>query len=217
MQSRAEVTTRYAQAYVKAKRKDPGRIMDDVMSVTGWSRDNARRRLTAAAKRPPGAGRQVATTPRRPRSLKFSHDALKVLQRVWAASGGLCGKCLAASMSTQLDGLERHGELVLGVDRYSLTVRSELPSMSAASMDRYLKPRPELTPLTADTGTVTTSSAVARVIVAVARRPRTTRCRPVGSRSRSRRLRTAAVAALWLPHPGPWRAGRSRMPRAAPR
>ena len=88
MQSRAEVTTRYAQAYVKAKKSERGRILDDVVSVTGWSRDNARRRLTAAAKRPPGAGRQVAKTARRPRSLKFSYDALKVLQRVWSASGG---------------------------------------------------------------------------------------------------------------------------------
>ena len=137
---RVRSTTRYAQAYVKAKKSERGRILDDVVSVTGWSRDNARRRLTAAAKRPAGAGRQVAKTARRPRSLKFSYDALKVLQRVWAASGGLCGKYLAASMSTQLDGLERHGELVLGVDRYSLAVRAELLSMSAASIDRYLKP-----------------------------------------------------------------------------
>ena len=29
-------------------------------------------------------------------------------QKVWAASGGQCGKYLAASMRTQLDALERH-------------------------------------------------------------------------------------------------------------
>ena len=44
-----------------------------------------------------------------------------------------------ASMRIQLDGLERHGELVEGVDRYSCAVRSELLAMSAASIDRYLK------------------------------------------------------------------------------
>ena len=71
---------------------------------------------------------------------KFSYDALKVLQRVWAASGGQCGKYLAASMRTQLDGLERHGELVDGVGRYSMAVRAELLAMSAASIDRYLRP-----------------------------------------------------------------------------
>jgi hypothetical protein len=66
---------------------------------------------------------------------------VKVLQRVWAASGGQCGKYLAASMALQLDGLERHGELVDdGVERYSPAVREELLTMSAASIDRYLRP-----------------------------------------------------------------------------
>jgi hypothetical protein len=140
MQSRAEVTSRYAKAYVKASKTDKGRVLDEVVSVTGWSRDNARRRLVAAAKRPPGAGRLVAKPPRKQRASKFSYDAVKVLQRVWAASGGQCGKYLAASMVIQLDGLERHGELVDGLDRYSRAVREELLSMSPASIDRYLKP-----------------------------------------------------------------------------
>lgn len=139
MTSRAEVTTKYAKAYAKASKKDKGRVLDDVVSVTGWSRDNARRRLVAAADRPPGAGRQVAKQPRKPRTPKYSYDALKVLQKVWAASGGQCGKYLVVSMQLQLTGLERHGELVDGADRYSDQVRRELLSMSAATIDRYLK------------------------------------------------------------------------------
>lgn len=140
MRARAEVTSRYAKAYVKAGKKDKGRVLDQVVEVTGWTRDNARRRLCEAAKLPAGAGRRVANKPRKPRSPKYSYDAVKVLQRVWAASGGQCGKYLAASMRTQLDGLERHGELAFGLGRYSQAVRAELLSMSAASMDRYLKP-----------------------------------------------------------------------------
>lgn len=139
MTSRAEVTTKYAKAYAKASKKDKGRVLDDVVSVTGWSRDNARRRLVAAVNRPPGAGRQVAKVARKPRAPKYSYDALKVLQKVWAASGGQCGKYLAVSMQLQLAGLERHGELVDGADRYSDQVRRELLSMSAATIDRYLK------------------------------------------------------------------------------
>ena len=54
MASRTEITSKYARAYVKAPKKDKGLILDQVMSVTGWSRDNARRRLAEAAKRPPG-------------------------------------------------------------------------------------------------------------------------------------------------------------------
>src|SRR5699024_11737110 len=112
-----------ARAYVKASKQVRGRILDQLVGVTGWSRDNARRRLTAAAKRPPGPGRSVATRPRKPRAAKYSYDALKVLQRVWAASGGQCGKYLAASMRLQLDGLQRHDELAFGRDRYSPAVR----------------------------------------------------------------------------------------------
>src|SRR5271163_176860 len=137
MSSRAEITTRFARAYVQAAKKDKGQILDQVVEVTGWSRDNARRRLTAAA-RPPGAGRQVAKQPRRQRQPKYSYDALKVLQKVWAASGGQCGRYLAASMALQLVALERHGELVPGRDRYSPAVRAELLAMSSATIDRYL-------------------------------------------------------------------------------
>lgn len=140
MASRVEITSRYAKAYAKAGKKEKGAVLDEVVSVTGWSRDNARRRLAAAARARPGSGREVAGAPRRPRSRKYSYDALKVLQRVWAASGGQCGKYLAASMRIQLDGLERHGELIHGQGRYSPEVRAELLAMSAASMDRYLAP-----------------------------------------------------------------------------
>jgi hypothetical protein len=154
MSSRAEITTKYARAYTKATKKDKGRILDAVVEVTGWSRDNARRRLAAAQIRP-GAGRQVAARPRKPRARKYSYAALKVLQRVWAASGYQCGKYLATSMPTLLDSLERHGELVAAErnsgddhraadragldDRYSAAVRAELLSMSAATIDRYLQ------------------------------------------------------------------------------
>ena len=139
MPSRAEVTSRYAKAYARVGKTDKGRILDEVIAVTGWSRDNARRRLAAAARAPSGAGRLVAKRPRKQRASKYSYDAVKVLQRVWAASGGQCGKYLAASMRIQLDGLERHGELAFGQDRYSAAVRRELLAMSAASIDRYLK------------------------------------------------------------------------------
>ena len=71
MTSRAEITTGYAKAYVKASKKARGQILDQVVEVTGWSRDNARRRLTAAAKRSPGSGRSVARRARKPRAPKY--------------------------------------------------------------------------------------------------------------------------------------------------
>jgi hypothetical protein len=143
MASRAEITTRYAKAYKAAAKKDKGRLLDEVVAVTGRTRDNARRRLTTAANGKPGPGRQVARLPRKQRARKYSYDTLKVLQRVWAASGGQCGKYLAAAMPTLLDALERHGELVEDRQRYGPQVRAELLAMSAATIDRYLAPARE--------------------------------------------------------------------------
>ena len=110
-------------------------MLDEVCSVTGWSRDNARRRLVAAAGRPPGRGRPEPGG----RARKYSYDALKILQRVWAASGGQCGKYLKESMPLLLDLLEGAGELD-GEPRYGPAVRAELEAMSAATIDRYLAP-----------------------------------------------------------------------------
>ena len=103
MQARAEITGKYARVYTRASKKDKGRILDEVCAVTGWSRDNARRRLVAAAKRPPGRRKSAE---RRARARRYSYDALKVLQRVWPASGGQCGKYLKESMPLLLDLLE---------------------------------------------------------------------------------------------------------------
>jgi hypothetical protein len=138
MMSRADITARYAKAYKVASKRDRGRLLDEVVAVTGWSRDNARRRLASAAKTESGQGRAVAVVARRRRANKYSYDALKVLQQVWAASGGQCGKYLAESMPLLLDSLQAHGELVDGVDRYGPVVRQELLAMSAATIDRYL-------------------------------------------------------------------------------
>lgn len=101
MASRAEITAKYARAYRSAAKKDKGRLLDEVVAVTGWSRDNARRRLAAAAKP------RVAGPRRRQRPRKYSMDALKVLQWVWTVSGSECGKYLlppCACCSTRWSG-----------------------------------------------------------------------------------------------------------------
>lgn len=140
MRTRAEITAKYAKAYQQASKKDKGGLLDEVTAVTGWSRDNARRQLRLAA-----GPRRLKH--RRRRSRKYSYDAAKVLQRVWAFSGYECGKYLVVAMPLLLDALERHGELAPGKGRYSVQVRAELVSMSAATIDRYLKPARDQDPL----------------------------------------------------------------------
>ena len=142
MQARVEVTKKYAAAYAAASKKDKTRILDQVVEVTGWNRDHARQQLGRRLVQPKG---RVSVTVavldrRRAKPRKYSYDALLVLQKVWAVSGGSCGKYLAAVMTHWLDALEAEGELVNGTDRYSPEVRTELISMSAATIDRYLTP-----------------------------------------------------------------------------
>ena len=142
MQARVEVTKKYAAAYAVASKKDKTRILDQVVEVTGWNRDHARQQLRRRLVQPKGRTRATVAVldRRRAKPRKYSYDALLVLQKVWAVSGGSCGKYLAAVMTHWLDALEAEGELVNGTDRYSPEVRTELISMSAATIDRYLTP-----------------------------------------------------------------------------
>ncbi len=96
MATRVEVTKKYAQAYRQASKKEKGQILDTVVSVTGWDRDHARQQLCRRVNQPPGRARATVTVMdrRRRKSRKYSYDAVKVLQRVWAISGGACGKYL---------------------------------------------------------------------------------------------------------------------------
>ena len=142
LSARIEVTKKYATAYAAASKKDKGRILDQVVEVTGWNRDHARQQLSARLRQP--LGRAVATVAvidrRRTKACKYSYDARKVLQQVWAVSGGLCGKYLAASMTTWLDAMEAEGSLPDKHHRYDPDVRTELETMSAVTIDRYLAP-----------------------------------------------------------------------------
>ncbi|MGV1004074.1 MAG: hypothetical protein ACOYEV_04740 [Candidatus Nanopelagicales bacterium] len=99
LSARVEITKRYAQAYGRASRKEKGLILDQVVGVTGWNRDHARQQLRRRLAQP--KGRAVATVAvldrRRSKPSKYSYDALKVLQKVWAIAGGICGKYLAAA------------------------------------------------------------------------------------------------------------------------
>ena len=54
MSARIEVPKKYASAYAAAPKKDKGRILNQVVEVTGWNRDHARQQLTARLRQPPG-------------------------------------------------------------------------------------------------------------------------------------------------------------------
>ncbi len=101
MTAKHEITRKFALAFAGAAKRDKGRLLDEVCAITGWSRANARRQLTAA-----GKPRRVGKKTRTPQARKYSDACVQVLVKVWAWTGGMSGKYLAVSMRLNLDLLE---------------------------------------------------------------------------------------------------------------
>jgi len=105
MAAKHEITRKFALAYAGASKRDKSRLLDEVCAITGWSRDNARRQLSAARK-PRRGGKPV-----NPGARKYSYASVQHLAKVWAWSGEMSGKYLAVSMRLNLDLLEVHGQV----------------------------------------------------------------------------------------------------------
>jgi len=136
MTARREITKKYARQYAKAGKADKGALLDALVATTGWTRDHARRAIRVASARHGPAAAVV----RKPRPRKYSYDALVVLQEVWRLTGQPSGKYLAVVMDDTLERLVRFRELGKVADRATPQVLDEVRAMSAATIDRYLKP-----------------------------------------------------------------------------
>lgn len=87
-------------------------ILDQLVGVTGWHRDHARKALRGAVADPIRRGRQQPA-PRRARAPVFTYgpEVIAALRTVWAVLDGPTGKRLAPVMAELVAALRRHGEL----------------------------------------------------------------------------------------------------------
>jgi hypothetical protein len=134
MSARHEITKKYAKVYRSATKSGKGKLLDELVAVTGWSRANARRAVSQAGKR----RGPVRAVKRKQRAPTYGYDTLKVLQQVWSKMGMPSGKYLAAIMADTLDQLDLFAEL--DGPRYTPFVRAQLVTVSAATIDRMLAP-----------------------------------------------------------------------------
>lgn len=134
MAARRQVTNKLRGQYRKASKADKGKILDRVAETTGMGRSTARRMLTGP--RLPDPAEQVDGRTLRARG--FSDDARSLLEHVWALMGMPCGKYLVVMLELWLPLLAAAGDL----DKPFATEAAvaELQKMSAATVDRYLKP-----------------------------------------------------------------------------
>jgi len=132
MKERKAVTAVMVARYRRASKKQKGRLLDELVALTGYHRWYAVGLLRGHGPPPGGPrGRAEARPRRRPR--RYDAAVLAALRQVWVIMDCICGKRLAAVLPEMVAVLERHGELQLAPD-----TRQKLCAISAASIDRLL-------------------------------------------------------------------------------
>jgi hypothetical protein len=124
--TRRELIEAIAGRYHAATRIEKKKILDEFIKVTGFHRKHAIRSLKRHA-------RNISETS--PRARIYDEAAVTALTILWEAADRICGKRLKEAIPTLVDAMERHGHLQLEPE-----VRSRVLAMSAATMDRVLKP-----------------------------------------------------------------------------
>ncbi|MDQ2839541.1 MAG: transposase family protein [Acidobacteriota bacterium] len=130
MATRRELIETIAVRYRTASRIEKKKILDEFIGVTGFHRKHAIRALQTRC------GNRAEEQPKRARI--YNQAVVQALTLLWEAADRICGKRLHAILPTLVDAMERHGHLSLDAE-----VRSGLLQVSAASMDRLLKPARE--------------------------------------------------------------------------
>ena len=113
--------------YHRGGRKEKSRILDEAVEVTGHHRKALIRSLRA---QPQAVERGKVGRPPR-----YDLKASAALKTLWEVSDRVCAKRLQPFIPELVAALERHGELVLKQE-----VKDQVAAMSAATIDRLLRP-----------------------------------------------------------------------------
>lgn len=141
-QSKHDLAAAIQGRYLKATKREKGRLLDEFVAVTGYHRRHAVRLLRHGEFPDPRlAALQGLAPPERRRRRSggrprvYSSVVVGALRTVSEASDWLCGKRLAPFLEEFVPALEREGVL-----RLTDEVRAQLVVMSASTIDRRLRP-----------------------------------------------------------------------------
>lgn len=143
MKAKHEMVEAVAGRYQRSRKGEKGAILDEFVATSGYSRWQASyllrwwgRKVWAGEKKVLAAG---ATRKKRcvrgVRARYYDAQVAAVLAKVWKIMDYICGKRLAPVLGPMTDLLERQGEIKCDRD-----TREKLSKMSAATIDRLLRP-----------------------------------------------------------------------------
>jgi len=140
MRERKAVTRVLIERYRKARKKEKGRVLDELIELTGYCRCYGAHLLRRYGQRlRKGKITLLAQLPvkvrRRPRSKTYDAAVVEVLKPLWQIMDYPCGKRFVVMIAEVLPILERHEEI-----SPAPAVRQKLLQISAATIDRLLAP-----------------------------------------------------------------------------
>jgi Integrase core domain len=144
--SRHDLVRALAPRYGHVGKIEKGQILDQICEVTGYTRKHA----VTLLMHPPNDEPHVRRT--RHRSPSYGPEEVKLLRLCWLVTDGICSKRLAPFLPELLDRLRRRQAL----REFPIVVQTRVAGMSAATIDRALKPLREQTK--AHRGVSTTSA-----------------------------------------------------------
>lgn len=145
MRAKKEVSKEFSRRYRKGSKKARGVVLNEFVELTGYNRCYASYILRNCGKRIFSRGRGgerlvvvgefVKRRYPKSRRRKYDDDVLKILVVLWMVLNFPCWKRLKAELSGMVKKSRQFKEI-----KISIEVKSKLDSISAATIDRLLKP-----------------------------------------------------------------------------
>jgi len=145
MRQKKAITAEVSKRYIKAIKKDKGKILDEFCATTNYNRTYAARILRLSPGRIIGyskiGGKKVkyvigkAKKIRRVRKKIYTYDVFLALRKIWTIFDFICSKRLKPFMTEAIKKLKKHKEIDI-----SSEVANKLLTISASTIDRLLKP-----------------------------------------------------------------------------
>jgi len=141
MKERKRIAEATAGRYRQAGKKEKGTILNEFVALTGFVRSYAalvlrnQGRVVQVNRKLRVRGDVGKRLPGRGRGATYDEQTVKALVQVWRIMDYICGKRLAPVLGEIVERLLRHNEL-----RCDATTSQKLARMSAATIDRLLRP-----------------------------------------------------------------------------